>query len=102
MELFGYDVSEAAYLDRVFKEPIPARMAKPLALVTMKPTDVAELRRLSAFLSAAADRIEAEGAGSFALHYRGWSDEWQEGTADLAVVGLPDDRHFTRVRRPPE
>src|SRR4051812_17335283 len=101
MMLSGYDLAEAAYLDRAFEQPIAYRMAKPLALVTIDPTDTAELRRLAAFLSAAADRIEAEEPGPWSLHYRAWTDQWSEGTADLAVIGLKDDPHFDVMGRRP-
>jgi hypothetical protein len=86
MELWGYDLSEAAYLDRAWNEPIAYRMAKPLALVTITTADAEELRELASFLSAAADRIESGETGQSPLHYRGWSDEWEGGSADLAVA----------------
>jgi hypothetical protein len=86
MELWGYDLSEATYLDRAWNEPIAYRLAKPLALVTIKAADVEELRRLASFLSAAADRVANGETGDRTLHYRGWSDEWEGGSADLAVA----------------
>jgi hypothetical protein len=93
MELWGYDLSEAAYLDRAWNETIAYRLAKPLALVTITAADAEELRKLASFLSDAADRLDTEEVGPWSLHYRGWSEQWIKGTADLAVGGFPDDPH---------
>ena len=87
MDLYGYDLSEAGYLDRCFNETIAYRLAKPLALATIRPADVSELRRIADFLNALADAIEAGDAVEHnARHYRSWDPNWRVGMGDLVVV----------------
>jgi hypothetical protein len=87
MELYGYDRSESAYLERCFNESVPYRPAKPLALATIRPTDVTELRRIADFLNVMADSIESRApVDENGRRFRTWDNTWRVGMADLVVA----------------
>ncbi|MEQ1701891.1 MAG: hypothetical protein ABMA25_17420 [Ilumatobacteraceae bacterium] len=80
MDLFGYDVG---FRDR--EEPESHRLGE----ITIGVRDVAELRRIAAFITHAAEQLELHGERFGHEHSRDWYVEWSDGSPDVVVARIP-------------